>query len=342
MKKKSLYLPFKSNFFKEQDPFQLVIIFFIIFFGTAIFFSIPTFYDYKKYNQQIEKTINNEFKINLHNLEDISFRFIPSPHLLIKKAELKIKENEVSSISTLKNIKVFISITSLYKDEIFKIEKIEVRKANLYLNKLSLKNFVRNLKKNIVNNFIIKRSTLFFKDDNDEIILISKIKNFNYQIDFVNNKKILDIVGNIFDSEVNLKYFIDYEFSNIQNISFEVKNPNINFENKLIDDLNSKNTRQQGSLKIKFLNQKNIINYNINDYLISFKNETQKNDNFNLNGSINFKPLHFVLDLDIKNINMHNLESLLYSIYQNNNLRFQNLSGIVNLNLVIQLILWKI
>ena len=64
------------------------------------------------------------------------------------------------------------------------------------------------------------------------------------------------------------------------------------------------------------------------------KNETQKNDNFNLNGSINFKPLHFVLDLDIKNINMHNLESLLYSIYQNNNLRFQNLSGIVNLNLV--------
>ncbi len=334
MKKKSLYLPFKSNFFKEQDPFQLVIIFFIIFFGTAIFFSIPTFYDYKKYNQQIEKTINNEFKINLHNLEDISFRFIPSPHLLIKKAELKIKENEVSSISTLKNIKVFISITSLYKDEIFKIEKIEVRKANLYLNKLSLKNFVRNLKKNIVNNFIIKRSTLFFKDDNDEIILISKIKNFNYQIDFVNNKKILDIVGNIFDSEVNLRYFIDYEFSNIQNISFEVKNPNINFENKLIDDLNSKNTRQQGSLKIKFLNQKNIINYNINDYLISFKNETQKNDNFNLNGSINFKPLHFVLDLDIKNINMHNLESLLYSIYQNNNLRFQNLSGIVNLNLV--------
>ena len=73
MKKNSFIIPFKSNFFKEQDPFHLVIIFFVIFFGTAIFFSIPTFYDYKKYNQKIENRINSEFKINIHNLEDISF-----------------------------------------------------------------------------------------------------------------------------------------------------------------------------------------------------------------------------------------------------------------------------
>ena len=91
MKKKSSILPFKSNFFKEQDPFHLVIVFFIIFFGTAIFFSIPTFYDYKKYNKDIEDVINKEYKINLHNLKDISFRFIPSPHLLIKKGRFKNK-----------------------------------------------------------------------------------------------------------------------------------------------------------------------------------------------------------------------------------------------------------
>ena len=68
--------------------------------------------------------------------------------------------------------------------------------------------------------------------------------------------------------------------------------------------------------------------------MISFKNEERKNDNFELNGSINFKPLDFVLDLDIKKTNLHNLENLLYLIYQNNNLRFQNLSGIINFNLV--------
>ena len=146
MKKNPFILSFKSNFFKEQDPFHLVLVFFIIFFGTAIFFSVPTFYDYKKYNQKIENTINNEFKIKLHNLENISFRFIPSPHLLIKKGDLKIGENEKNIISKLENIKVFISITDLY-DEKFKIKKIIVNKANFYLNSLSLKNFILNLKK---------------------------------------------------------------------------------------------------------------------------------------------------------------------------------------------------
>ena len=156
MKKKSFTLPFKSNFFKEQDPFHLVIIFFIIFFGTAIFFSIPSFYDYKKYNQQIEKTINNEFKFKIHNLKDISFRFIPSPHLLIKKSDFKINDNESDLISELKNIKVFISITDLYKKDQFKIKRIEISKANFYLNNISLKNLTQNLKKDIVTHLIIK------------------------------------------------------------------------------------------------------------------------------------------------------------------------------------------
>ena len=164
MKKNSFNLPFKSNFFKEQDPFHLVLIFFIIFFGTAIFFSIPTFYDYKKYNQKIEETINSEFKIKMQNLENISFKFIPSPHLVIKKADFKIRDNETDSIAELKNIKVYISISDFYKSDTFKIKKITVSKANLYLISLSLTNFIQNLKKSVVNHFVIKNSTLFFKD----------------------------------------------------------------------------------------------------------------------------------------------------------------------------------
>ena len=147
MKKKSFIIPFKSNFFKEQDPFHLVIVFFIIFFGTAIFFSIPTFYDYKKYNQQIENTINQQFKINIQNLEDITFRFIPSPHLLIKRADLKIKESEKEIISELKNVKIFFSILDFYRDDIFKIKKFEIKKANFYFNSTSLNNLIINLKK---------------------------------------------------------------------------------------------------------------------------------------------------------------------------------------------------
>ena len=47
------------------------------------------------------------------------------------------------------------------------------------------------MKKNIINHLIIKKIKLFFKDKNDEIILISTIKDLDYKIDFVNNKKTL-------------------------------------------------------------------------------------------------------------------------------------------------------
>ena len=112
--KKNTIITFKSNFLKEQDPFHLVVIFFIIFFGTAIFFSIPTFYDYTKFNQEIKETINKDYKIQIDNLENISFRFIPSPHLLIKKSEIKIKNNETEPVANLKNTKVYISLLDFY------------------------------------------------------------------------------------------------------------------------------------------------------------------------------------------------------------------------------------
>ncbi len=333
MKKKIFTLPFKSDFFKEQDPFHLVIVFFIIFFGTAIFFSVPTFYDYQNYKQKIEKTINKEFKIKIYNLEDISFRFIPSPHLVIKKADFKIKESETYSISKLENIKIFISISEFYKSKNFKIKKIVVSKSNLYLNKQSLINFIQNLKKNIVNHFIIKRSKIFFKNDKNEIILISTINNFDYKIDFVNNKKILKIIGNIFDLDYEFKYIIDYNEHNIQNTNLKFKNPNLIIENKLIDN-HSEDFNQQGNFKIDFLNHNNHVKYNIKNNKISFLNKNTKNSNFDLNGLINFNPFHFDLNLDLKKISLIEIEKWLYFIHRNQITKYENLSGNVKLNFI--------
>ena len=331
MKKFPFTLPFKSNFFKEQDPFHLVIVFFIIFFGTAIFFSIPTFYDFKKYSEKIENTINSEYKFKLHNLENISFRFIPSPHLLIKKADLKINANEDSVVSNLKNIKVFISITDFYKKDIFAIKRIEVKKGNFYLNANSFKNIIQNLKKNIVNNLIIEKSTIFFKNKKKEIVLISTIKNLNYKIDFLNSKKILKINGNIFDANYQFTYLIDYNFPNIQNTVLELKDPNITLENKL-EEINFNKNNSNGDLTIRFLNKKNILEYKIKDNFINFKNKNLKNPIFDLNGSVNFKPFHFDLLLDLKKIKLKELENILYNIYKNQDLIFENLSGKFQIN----------
>ena len=332
MKKIPYKLPFKINFFKEQDPFHLVIIFFIIFFGTAIFFSIPTFYDYKKYNKQIESVINKEFKINLYNLEDISFRFIPSPHLLINKAEVKIRNNEENSIAELNKIKIFISILDFYRDDRFKIKEMKINKANLYLNATSLKNLITNLKKNIVNKLSISKSTIFFKDSEDEIILISKIKNINYFIDYVASKKILKVEGNLFDSNYEFKYMIDYKSPHTQHVNIELKNPNIFIENKLTDKLEQSIKNQDGSLVFKFLNKVNTINYNIEKNKINFISENLKNSNFDLSGAVNFHPFHFDLIFSLNKINLKQLENIFYTVYKNKNPKLENLSGKLKLN----------
>ena len=267
------------------------------------------------------------------NLKGISFRFIPSPHLLIKKADLKIGKNEKKELSKLKNVKVFISLLDLYNKDIFKIKRLEVKKANFYLNTISLKNFSTNLKKNIVNKLIIKNSTVFFKDINDEVVLISKFKDFDYKIDFVNNKKVLKINGNVFDSDFELKYLLDYEFPNIQNLSIELKNPNIYFENIIEDNLQKENNIRKGNLILQFLSQKNNILYKIDNNNIKFSNSNIRNSTFNLKGSLNYKPFYFNLSLDLLENNLTGLENYLYLIYKNENLKFENLSGKLRINL---------
>mgnify|MGYP003325750537 CR=1 FL=1 len=97
----------------------------------------------------------------------------------------------------------------------------------------------------------------------DKIILISTVKNLNYRIDFNNNKKILNIIGNIFDSNYEYKYVIDYQDPKLQQATLELKNPNLLIENKIRDNHSSSSHTQEGVMDIQFLNQKNTIKYDI-------------------------------------------------------------------------------
>ena len=137
--------------------------------------------------------------------------------------------------------------------------------------------------------------------------------------------------GNLFDSNYEFKYSIDYKSPNIQNVKLELRNPNILFENKLIENLNSSNLDQEGILNIEFLSNKNNIKYEIKNNLNLLPTDT-KNSNFDIIGSINFKPFHFNLIFDLKKINLIKLENIFYNIYKNKKLKLNNLSGTLIIN----------
>ena len=63
---------------------------------------------------------------------------MPSPHLVIEKAELKL-EKDLPKIADLKNVKLFISLFDLYNYKNITIKKIELNKENLYFNNLNFK-----------------------------------------------------------------------------------------------------------------------------------------------------------------------------------------------------------
>ena len=125
---------------------------------------------------------------------------------------------------------------------------------------------------------------------------------------------------------------INYENPNIQNVYLELKNPNIVFENTLIDNLDSSTFIQDGILDIQFLNQKNEIKYKIIGSKIMFSNLNTKNSNFDLNGKINFLPFDFDLLIDLKKIKLTEVENILYLIDKNKNLILENISGKMKIN----------
>ena len=43
-------------------------------------------------HQKIQKEIESEFNININKITKINYGFMPSPHLVIEKAELKLEK----------------------------------------------------------------------------------------------------------------------------------------------------------------------------------------------------------------------------------------------------------
>ena len=80
---------------KKIDSPTIILSSIIVVFTIIIFLSLPVFFNYKSIQNEIENKFFSDFKINLKILDNISFRVLPRPHLLINKANLDFNlENE--------------------------------------------------------------------------------------------------------------------------------------------------------------------------------------------------------------------------------------------------------
>ena len=274
--------------------FPFIIFFIILFFSSTIFLSIPVLFNYKSIESEIEKKFYSEFNISIKITDKIKYQFIPQPHLLITKANLNLNNQDPnSSIIKTENLKVFISPKHLYSKKNLKINKLEIQDTNFMLKLNDIINFRNHLYDKINKTILIKKSKLFYLDEDGNTIFISPIKKFTYLINDIDNFKKLKINGNIFDIDYQSlwkKYFTE-DISTQSEIKF--KNPNVLLKNKFKFENNSKFS---GKSKISFLNEIIEIDYFLNGDKIKIESPNPK-QKIKIFSNIELSPFYFESDI---------------------------------------------
>ena len=312
---------------KKIDSSKIILPSIIVFFTIILFLSLPVLLKYKSIQNIIEKKVSSEFKINLKNLDDISFKIFPRPHYLVKKAnlDLNIKDDKSSIIET-NNLKIFISTKNIYSKKNINIEGIEIGNANIYFKIKDILDFRNHLYYKINKPIYIKNSKFFLQDIKNKTILISPIRKMSYFINNKNNSKELKIKGNIFDVNYHSswKRFYDKPKNSLNEIN--LKNPNIFIKNFFSFEDKS---NFRGKSSINFLNEDFIINYLMKDNKIIINSPNQiKNQKIKLNSIIELEPFFFDATIDInQKDNNFLIDNLLNFILNSKEEYLENVNG---------------
>lgn len=320
-----------SNF-RKKNPFNPIILSIILVFLLSLYFTIPTFYNYENFDKEIQKKVSKDFKLNLKNISSVTYLMLPTPHFLIEECDIHFSNDPKEKILKAKHLKINVFSKNLHKKENIELKSIHLKKVDLDLQFIDIKNFYNHLKYNISKPIYINKSNLFFRDKNKEIILISKIKNFEYFFDFQRKSKKLNVSGNLFGS--NFKFNWEKNFSNPYITTSDIKfyNPNLNISNKF----NKENENfTKAETRLRFLRNSLDLNYKFNRDSIELIDDKSKIINHSkLIGNIKLDPFFFDLNLILSGIRVQAvLDSIFLNLYKTNQSTNLNFNGNLKINL---------
>ena len=177
------------KFFKNVD-FKLIInkkvitlIISSIFFLFVLFLSIPGLYDLGRVQKVLTEVINKEINLDISLSPNIEYRIFPQPYFQVKDAKIFGNISGVNSeVAEIKNLKIYIKISNFFNKDNIHIKKIGIYDANFFIKNDNIK-FIRSF---FTKNFpqkelFIKKSKLFFNDDEDKTLFIYTINKSNFQ-----------------------------------------------------------------------------------------------------------------------------------------------------------------
>ncbi len=317
---------------KKKNPFGIIISLILVIFLISLYFTIPTFYNYKNFDKEIQKKVLKDFKLNLKNISGITYLMVPSPHFLIEECDIFFSNDSEERILKAKYLKINIFSKNLHKKEKIELKNIYLNKADLDLQFTDLKNFYSHLKNNITKPIFVKNSNFFFRNNDDEIISISKIKNFKYYFNLRNKEKKLNILGNLFGSNFKFNWKRNFSDPYISSSYIKFNKPKINISNKFSIE-NEKFIFAYTN--IEFLKNNLDLNYKFNQKNIELIDDKSKKINHSkLIGKIELDPFFFDLNLILSGIRLQTvLNNIFINLYNTNKTVDINFNGNLKINL---------
>ena len=290
---------FKSNYKKillnkDNRVFLFLGILVIL---TLSYLSLPSFYNKESVRSEIMNQLLKNYNIGLKLENEINYSFFPSPHFFIRNPIIVREKKEIGKT---KNLRVFIDGAKLLKINEINIRKLVFEKTdfNIYLEDFV---FFENLLKTEPNDNSIsfKKSNIFFKNKDDEILFINKIFDSKFYYDSKNLQNVLDSKNEVFNVPFKITIRND-KFNKEFLTKFDSNKIRLNIEN-IID---YENKSKKGIMDILFINKTTSLEYELDQNSLDFFSFNNKNS---YKGTIDFKPFYFAAEFNYEGLSTKNL-----------------------------------
>ena len=309
--------------FKFDKNNRVFLGFIAVVFLTLVYFLIPTAFNKNIIQTEIKNQIFQKYGINIKFNNKISYNLFPKPNFTSKNLSIINNENEIAVV---KNFKIFISFKNFFKINEIKSQDLIIDKADFNITKNDL-NFFKDLMKiePNKNKILIKRSNVFFKNKNDEVLFINQIKSSSIYFDLTN-------LENVFTSK-NKVFNVPYKFT-VRNNKLNKKLQFKLSSNKLVlrieNETDYSKQNNEGIFKITFKNRNNLFSYKLRENRLNF---SLKDTNKNYNGLLEFKPFYLESNFNYQALKLKDFANpFLIEIFKSQIFNNENLNANINFN----------
>lgn len=293
-------------------------------FLTLIYFLIPTFYKKNIIQSDIKNQIMKKYNVDVKFNQKIKYRLLPKPHYLAENLSVLKNQRE---IAITKNFRIYLAISKFFSINKVEIKDLVFKETDFNIGYDDFSFFLKLLDTEPnANKIIIKDGNIFFKNMDEDVLFINKIKDSKFYYDSNNLVNIISSRNEVFN--VPFKFHVKKDKFNKKIFTeFNSKKIRLNIENEFNYDKEVKS----GLIEVLFVNKSTSFKYQIKKNSLDFISKDNKNK---YEGVIDFKPfyLNSTFNYDgLSSKNLFNDDSILIDIIKSKIFNNKNLNSDINI-----------